>query len=103
MGKLTKAAMKWLRALAELHPDACLTMESIDRGYAQMPLFRARLKSVPCPTCGHPTKEQPVKWDVVAALAEHGSIAERISGSGYFYITPAARSTLSPGGSNGQG
>jgi hypothetical protein len=93
-GKLTKAQTRWLRALGELHRDACFTLECIDRGYNEMPLFRARLRSVPCPTCGHPTKEQVVKWEVVDALNQAGMISERLRGTGYYYINPVGLAAL---------
>lgn len=92
--KLTKAQRRWLTKLGTLHVDACFTQEMIDRGHQEIPLFRARLRSVPCPTCGHPSDEEPMDWDVIDALAAAGMVAERIARSGYFYITDAGRSAL---------
>lgn len=91
---LTKAQERTLALLASSHPDAYFGLEVVDQGYARMPIFRARFKSVPCPTCGHPTKEIPVNWDVVEALNKAALIAERIKGSSAYYITPAGRAAL---------
>lgn len=93
-GKLSKAQKRWLAKLGALHVDACFTQEMIDRGFQEIPLFRARLRSVPCPTCGHPSAEEPVDWDVIDALNDAGMVAERVARSGYFYITEAGRTAL---------
>jgi hypothetical protein len=93
--KLTKARRRTLELLGATHPDAYFALEVVDQGYDRIPIFRARLKSVPCPTCGHPTKETPIDWDVVEALNKAGLVAERIKGSSAYYITDAGRAALS--------
>lgn len=92
--KLTKAQWRTLQALSDAHPDAYCSLEVIERGYTQIPIFRARLKSVPCPTCGHPSKEAPLDWDCVEALDKAGLVSERVRGSSAYFITDAGLKAL---------
>ena len=95
--KLTKAQARLLAKFASYPPGSRMYLESVDRGYNAMPIFRARLQSSCCPTCGQYRDTEPVSFDCVVALHELGMIKERLRGTEIFYnddITDAGRKAL---------
>lgn len=86
------------RMLARLLANAgsSVSIETIERGGMEPPMFRGHYQRASCPHCGHATREA-ANWRVIFALVEGGYLRPQMRGADYYTadgITDAGHAAL---------